>query len=82
VQPSQLTSSGDCDQRSLCIFPDKTVQQLIKTLSHALQTHVTSSGTLHIVADEQSLLEALDSLDLPRARLLARLSGFWDRQAR
>lgn len=47
-----------------------------------LQTHVTSSGALHIVADERSLLEALDSLDLPRARLLTRLSGFWDRQAR
>lgn len=52
------------------------------TCSGYVQTHVTSSGALHIVADEQSLLEALDSLDLPRARLLARLSGFWDRQAR
>jgi hypothetical protein len=47
-----------------------------------LQTHVTSSGALHIVADERSLLDAVDALDLPRARLLSRLSDFWDQQAR
>jgi len=46
-----------------------------------LQTHVSSSGCLHIVADERHMLDAIDALDLQRARLLARLSAFWNQQA-
>lgn len=42
---------------------------------------MTSSGVLHIVADERHLLDAIDALDLQRARLLARLSDFWNQQA-
>lgn len=46
-----------------------------------IQTHVTSSGCLYIIADERSLLDAIDSLDLRRARLLSRVSDFWAEQA-
>lgn len=45
-------------------------------------THITSGGVLVAVADEMCLLDDLEALDLSQARLLARLSLFWERTAK
>ena len=46
------------------------------------QSYVADDGCLHVVADRGSIRDALARLDLPRARLLTRLSLFWVRRVR
>lgn len=42
---------------------------------------MTGGGVVEVAACEATLLGDLDSVDLPRARLLARLARFWAQQA-
>ena len=46
------------------------------------QSYVADDGCLHVVAERSSIRDALARLDLPRARLLTRLSLFWVRRVR
>ncbi|GBF90996.1 hypothetical protein Rsub_03851 [Raphidocelis subcapitata] len=43
---------------------------------------VADDGVLHVIADRHSLRDALLTLDLDRARVLARVSLFWQRRVR
>lgn len=43
---------------------------------------MADDGCLHVVAERGSIRDALARLDLPRARLLTRLSLFWVRRVR
>lgn len=45
-----------------------------------MKSHGGDDGTLHIVANADTLAEEVANLDLHRARLLTRLSGFWLRR--
>lgn len=44
--------------------------------------NAADDGVLHVVAQRNSIQEAVAQLDLNRARLLARLSQFWVRRSR
>lgn len=50
--------------------------------SEAMPSHVADDGCLHVVADRGELRRQLSKLDLRRARVLTRLSDFWDRRVR
>lgn len=47
-----------------------------------MQSYVGDDGCLHLVAERGKLRESLARVDLPRARLLNRLSLFWLRRVR
>lgn len=70
---------------SICLHqPGKTpLNPFSQTESteHESVSWVSDEGCLHLVVQQDSVVNALKSLDLDRAELLTRLHSFWERRA-